>query len=113
MSGALTIHDNNKTVQAKVGHPIHITLQGNPTTGYKWTRLNYEEKDMLSDDDMEVVAEYKQSPSAPGMVGTGGSYNVTVTPKRPGKHTVELVYARSFEGPKPDNQKYTLHLDTH
>jgi predicted secreted protein len=112
MSGALTIHDNNKTVPAKVGHPIHITLQGNPTTGYKWTRLNYEEKDILSDDDMEVVAEYKQSSAGAGMVGAGGDYHVTVTPKRPGKHTVELVYARSFEGSKPDNKKYTLHLDT-
>ncbi|KPA79266.1 inhibitor of cysteine peptidase (ICP) [Leptomonas pyrrhocoris] len=112
MAGALTIHDNNTTVAAKVGQPLHITLKGNPTTGYRWTRVNYEEKDVLSDDDMEVVAEFKQTPSKPGMVGVGGEYHVTVTPKRPGKHTVELVYARSFEGTKPDSQKYVLHLDT-
>ncbi|KPI82590.1 inhibitor of cysteine peptidase (ICP) [Leptomonas seymouri] len=112
MSDTFTIEDNNRTVAAKVGRPIHITLSGNPTTGYTWTRFGFEGKDELSDAAMDVVVNYKASKSEPGMVGTGGAYDVTVTPKQRGMHMLELVYARPFEKSKKNSPTFNLRMDT-
>ncbi|KAK7197061.1 inhibitor of cysteine peptidase [Novymonas esmeraldas] len=110
MSAPLTINDNNTSVAAQVGNKVEIHLNGNPTTGYSWTRAGFEGKESLNDEHLDVTSTYAQAPASAGLLGAGGSYTISVTPKKAGKHTVELVYARSFEGPKPDNQKFTVHL---
>ncbi|TPP44980.1 Chagasin peptidase inhibitor I42 family protein [Leishmania donovani] len=111
MTAPLTIKDNNKCLNVHVGSTIEIHLKGNPTTGYMWTRAGFGGKEMLSDEHLEVVSKYTPTPVSGPMVGVGGSYTVLVKPLRKGHHTMELVYMRPFEGLKPENERYTLHLD--
>ncbi|CAG9574650.1 inhibitor of cysteine peptidase [Leishmania major strain Friedlin] len=111
MTAPLTMKDNNKCLSVRVGSTLEIHLEGNPTTGYTWTRVGFVGKEMLSDEHLEVTSKYTPKPVSGSMVGAGGSYTVFVKPLRKGQHAVQLVYARPFEGPKPDNERYTLHLN--
>ncbi|KAG5503519.1 hypothetical protein JKF63_05659 [Porcisia hertigi] len=107
----LTIEDNHKSLDVQFGDTIEIQLPGNPSTGYSWSRLGFEGKDSHSDDHMEVKIKYSPRHSSGGMVGAGGTYNVSVTPKHSGLHTMDLIYCRSFEGPKHDSKKFKVHLN--
>ncbi|CAJ1025895.1 Chagasin family peptidase inhibitor I42, putative [Leishmania lindenbergi] len=110
MHSPLTVKDHNKTVKVKLGETVKIVLNGNPTTGYTWTRVGFLGMESLSDEHLEVTSKYTQSPTPNGMVGVGGSYMMTVTTKMKGPNTLELLYIRPFDGPKLDSQKYTLHF---
>ncbi|CBZ27508.1 inhibitor of cysteine peptidase [Leishmania mexicana MHOM/GT/2001/U1103] len=111
MIAPLSVKDNDKWVDTHVGKTTEIHLKGNPTTGYMWTRVGFVGKDVLSDEILEVVCKYTPTPSSTPMVGVGGIYVVLVKPRKRGHHTLELVYTRPFEGIKPENERYTLHLN--
>ncbi|AIN98806.1 inhibitor of cysteine peptidase [Leishmania panamensis] len=110
MHSPLTVKDHNKTVTVKLGETVKIVLNGNPTTGYTWTRAGFLGMESLSDEHLEVTSKYTQSPTPSGMVGVGGSFMVTVTTKMKGHNTLELLYIRPFEGLKLDSQKFILHF---
>uniref|UniRef100_A0A0A9Y0Y2 Chagasin n=1 Tax=Lygus hesperus TaxID=30085 RepID=A0A0A9Y0Y2_LYGHE len=105
----LTFADNGKKVDVPVGKLATIHLTGSPSTGYTWTRAGFEKLQDLSDEKLKINSTYK--PAVPGLIGGGGDFFIDVTPKQPGQHHLELVYARPFEGIKPDNKKFTVTLN--
>ena len=87
----LTIDDNDKTVNAKVGGQITIELEGNPSTGYTW-----EEKDVdTSILKQEGEVEFKSS--NPGLIGSGGTMTLTFKAVKAGTTALNLIYHRPWE----------------
>lgn len=82
---------------------FEFELEGNPTTGYTW---QLKEGDPTK---VEITDEYIADETDKDIVGVGGKYKFTVTPKAPGNVTVECVYSRSFE-PSEDDKTVTYSL---
>ena len=82
---------------------LEFELDGNPTTGYAW---EVKEADPTK---VEITDEYIEDKVDENIVGAGGKYKFTVTPKAPGNLTVECVYSRSFE-PSENDKTVTYKL---
>lgn len=82
---------------------LEFELDGNPTTGYAW---EVKEADPTK---VEITDEYIEDKVDENIVGAGGKYRFTVTPKAPGNLTVECVYSRSFE-PSENDKTVTYKL---
>jgi inhibitor of cysteine peptidase len=81
---------NGASVEVNRGERISITLAGNPTTGYSWELVDFD----------EVVVELVGEPeykSDSKLIGSGGAYTFTLKALAPGVTTVKLVYQRSWE----------------
>jgi inhibitor of cysteine peptidase len=89
----LTIFDNNKSINLAVGQVFMVTLETNPTTGYRW---DYQQEGTAF---LEPLGEPRyQAGSAPvGMVGGGGKEYFTFRPSNAGQQTLKLDYHRPFE----------------
>jgi inhibitor of cysteine peptidase len=94
-SGGATIKvtegDNDKTVAAKVGDELSVTLKENPTTGYEWT--------MIAGPGLSAVSDAFTGPeSSPSpLMGAGGTHTWVYTVDQAGTLTLTGVYARSWE----------------
>ncbi|GET89025.1 inhibitor of cysteine peptidase [Leishmania tarentolae] len=106
-----TLKDDEKLVEAALGSTTEIHLEGNPTTGYTWTREGFLGKEILSDENLEVTCKYTAAGAPHFMVGTGGTYTVLVKPKKRGRHTLNMVYVRVFDGLKPQDKRFMLHFN--
>lgn len=73
---------------------FRISLKSNPTTGYKWNLVNYDEKRFKLVDKAYVAAKK-------GMIGSGGKQVFTFVSERGAKYPkqtmMEFEYARSWE----------------
>jgi len=76
-------------VTVRAGRTFTISLEGNPTTGYRWEVVEYDER-ML-----KLTGEGYTSSS--DRIGAGGIQEFTFTASNPGTTTVKLVYRRSWE----------------
>ncbi|MGA9099335.1 MAG: protease inhibitor I42 family protein [Methanotrichaceae archaeon] len=81
--------DRMDTIRAKLNQPFTISLESNPTTGYKWY-ADYD-YDLLRLDSQN----YERSPSS--AIGGGGIDVLTFTPLRSGQTKISLVYRRPWE----------------
>jgi inhibitor of cysteine peptidase len=96
---------NNKTVSARVGDTIVITLPENATTGFQWNVASITEETLALEDGSAI------SGSAGGAIGAGGggvTFRFRATSAGNGKVTVKLS-----RGGESDNSafQFTLNLD--
>jgi inhibitor of cysteine peptidase len=90
-SVVLTMADNGKQVNTKVGEQIIITLDGNPSTGYSW------ESSDLDTTIFKQVGDPVFQSSDPNLVGSGGTLTLTFEALKAGTATLALVYHRPWE----------------
>jgi len=78
------------------GGSVVVSLTANATTGFQW-------QSAIADAAIaEITAtRYVTDPAPPGMVGVGGFHVLTIQGKAAGETTLELAYARPFEGGEP------------
>lgn len=102
----LTVNDNGKTLSAKVGQDIVISLKGNITTGYSWA------VGRVTGDAVAAVGDvvYKTDEHAPGMVGVGGIFTAKFKAAKAGKATVTLEYRRPWEKNQKPAQVFEVSL---
>jgi len=87
----VTAADSGKDIKAAVGDTIHVTLKGNPTTGYSWSVAK------AAGDSVKVgKLEYAQRPAPAGMAGVGGQYSLTMTVVKAGGFSIALEYQRPW-----------------
>jgi len=81
----------SQPIEVKIGESFTITLESNPTTGYKW--------EASFDQNLLKLAksEYKQDASKPGMVGVGGKEYFTFQGLKTGDAQVKMTYKRPWE----------------
>ncbi len=96
---AIGMADNGKTVTAKKGEEIVLSLPANPTTGFDWT-LTLVDKTLG-----QPTIDFASSTTDPNIAGAGGvrtfTWSGTSALDLRGTHVVELAYKRSWETTPP------------
>ena len=108
-SGGATIKateaDSAKTLTAKVGDGVSVTLKENPTTGYEWSMIAGPGLTAVSD---EFIGP-SSSPSP--MMGAGGVHTWFYKVDQAGTLTLTGVYARSWESESKSAADFSLTVD--
>ncbi len=78
------------------GASVVVSLDANASTGFQW------QANLADPEIAEVTAtRYVTRPTPEGMVGASGFHVMTIEGKTAGETTLELAYARPFEGGEP------------
>jgi inhibitor of cysteine peptidase len=102
--------DAGKTVAAKVGDTVELTLEANPSTGYDW------QVDKVDKTLGQPKLSRPQGPAPEGRTGAPSTVTFSWTLAGPldvaGDHAVELAYRRPWEKDEPPERtfKFTLHV---
>lgn len=93
----------DSVIQARVGEEFAITLQSNPSTGFRW---------MLADSLDPVVRLHGRTyvPQQPVTVGSGGHERLTFVGVVPGETTIRLRYARHGQGSAPRQAEFRVRI---
>jgi inhibitor of cysteine peptidase len=85
---------NNGQVELEKGQILTVTLDSNPTTGYRWELLQLDATllQQVGQSDYKPAA-----PVAPGMVGRGGTETFRFQAAGPGSGSLKLGYRRPWE----------------
>jgi predicted secreted protein len=92
--------DRMETIKARTGEPFNITLDSNPTTGYRWY-ADYDYGLMKLDDQ-----RYERDASS--AIGGGGKETFTFTPLRSGETRISMVYRRPWENIAADVRSFQV-----
>jgi inhibitor of cysteine peptidase len=90
-------------IQARVGEEFVITLQSNPSTGYRW---------MLADslDPMLRLQAQTYVPQQPVRPGSGGHQRLTFTALAAGETTIRLRYQRHVQRSAPRRAEFRVRI---
>lgn len=86
-------------VEATVGQPFTISLDSNPTTGYRWGLAQPLDETVLH----LVHSAYQRGPS--GLMGAGGVETWTFLPVCAGVTVLDFAYWRPWEQPTPGDRQ--------
>jgi inhibitor of cysteine peptidase len=90
----LDANDNGRQIELEKGQILVVTLESNPTTGYRWEVVEPQESILQQ----KGEAEFKQSdPRNPPPPGTGGTETFRFEAVGAGQMTLKLVYHRPWE----------------
>lgn len=95
-TAAPTVTDPGAPIQVRPGQRFTITLESNPTTGYRWTVTDSSWHAVLQLVDSRYQA--KPIPSGMVMVGVGGHELWTFRALAPGAANVTLLYRQPWTG---------------
>jgi inhibitor of cysteine peptidase len=94
---------DGKSIEAQVGDLITVSLDENPTTGFRW---------VVDQSDEDIVAlsssEYAAAPGS--KVGRGGRRVVTFEVRKAGVSTIQLKLWRAWEGDSSVAQRFGVTL---
>jgi inhibitor of cysteine peptidase len=88
----------SKPIKVTVGQEFKISLQSNPTTGYRWQFAKAPDEKIL-----KLLREDYEHPNS-NLAGAGGKQIWTFKALAYGKTTLELNYIRSWETNSPPAQ---------
>jgi predicted secreted protein len=106
---AVTDADKGGVVRLKAGDRLEVRLSANPTTGFMW----YIEKE--STPLLKLVHQTQTEAPEPGagqpaMVGRPVFQVFTFEPRGAGDGVLRLHYVRSWEKPKPDDERFEIRV---
>ena len=103
----LDANDNGRRIELEKGQVLVITLESNPTTGYRWEVVEFEEPILQQMGE----AEFKQSdPREPPPPGTGGWETFRFEATSAGQMTLKLVYHRPWEEGEEPLETFSLQV---
>ena len=88
----LTAADDGSQIEMGKGQMLVVTLESNPSTGYRWERVPSEAGVLQQSGE----AEFEQG-NAKGLVGASGHETLRFRATRTGTAKLELVYHRPWE----------------
>lgn len=103
---ALTKTDTGKTVRAKIGDLVSITLPSEPSAGYNWELRDFESN----------VAGYHSGETLPihdgnVLLGAPAQTVMTLQALKPGTQDIKLVYRRLWEPPDRIADTFVFRLE--
>jgi inhibitor of cysteine peptidase len=99
--------DNGSEVELAPGEGLSITLESNPSTGFRWEVAEIDESIL------QQAGEAHYAPADPGqppLPGQGGRETLRFQAVGPGRTTVQLAYRRSWEKDVEPRKTYSLHI---
>lgn len=90
----LGAEENGDTVEVDVGQALVITLESNPSTGYRWEIVESDEAMLQQVGEVEFEVSDSRDPPPPG---AGGTETFRFEVKDVGEMALELVYHRPWE----------------
>jgi inhibitor of cysteine peptidase len=102
---ALTASADGSSQTLSTGQQMQITLESNPSTGYRWAVDGTVPPQLTQDGDAKYLA-----PKA-GAVGAAGTEVWTFTGATAGQGTLKLKYWRSFEPTATPAKTFTVTVD--
>lgn len=94
---AADVSYDGQEIEVPAGHLLVITLESNPTTGFRWELSEPVDEGILA----LIQSEYKPGERAkqnPPIPGAGGTEVWTFEALTAGEATVSLAYSRPWEG---------------
>ncbi|MGV8057055.1 MAG: protease inhibitor I42 family protein [Smithellaceae bacterium] len=88
---SLTESANLRNIKMSRGDNLEITLEGNPTTGYIWEKVEGDSAILFQQ------GNYKYIPAKPSLVGSGGKFVFTFRGAAAGRTKLHVIYHRTFE----------------
>ena len=85
---------NGRQVELQKGQTLVITLESNPTTGFRWEMVEIEESILRQMGEPEFKVSDPREPPPPG---TGGWETWRFEAMSPGQAALKLVYHRPWE----------------
>ena len=86
--------DSHETeISLSVSQTVTIRLPENPTTGYEWVFIPFDQEGVALIEDEFVPASQIHD-----RVGVGGAHSFTLQGRRVGRYTISLKHWRSWEG---------------
>lgn len=95
---------DGRTINLRVGDGVKLTLDENPTTGYKWEFLSRPEPGCV------IVTDAYVANTSVGLMGAGGVHNWEFRAVDKGTATVRLGYRRPWEKDTAPVQTFALTL---
>jgi inhibitor of cysteine peptidase len=92
--------DNGKTIQVHVDDEIHIALDSNPTTGYRWT--------IEKSDETLLTLKQDHFSASSSLMGSSGTQLFTFVAKSAGTVHLHCKYWRIFVGEKSVTRRFTV-----
>jgi len=102
-TGPIVIKDNGKTYNLSEDDPFQIVLPGNPTTGYVWVLLPYDETVVKQVGE----PEYKVYDSK---IGSGGVYTYHFQAIADGETDLYFQYKRKLDTIKPASKTFEVKI---
>lgn len=100
----LSIKDNGSAIKARQGDMIIVSLQENPTTGYRWAVDNLDEK-ILGFTNAEFTLDQKAA------IGRGGIRNFIFQALGAGKVNLTLKLRRQWMGDASTIERYRVSIN--
>lgn len=97
----LTDADNGKILKVQVGETVVITLDSSITTGFRWTKAEDIDKNVLK---LEKF-EYKDED---GQIGINDKTEIIYRALKPGRATVDLLYTSRLEPDSKSKKGFTV-----
>jgi len=98
---------DGQEIEVPAGHLLVITLESNPTTGFRWELSEPIDKGILA----LIQSEYKpgeRGKQNPPVAGAGGTEVWTFEALTAGEVTISLEYSRPWEGGEKAVQTFNL-----
>ena len=99
----LTRAEHGKSIEAQVGDLITVSLNENPTTGFRWAIDE-------SDDDVVALSSSEYAVTPRSRVGRGGRRVVTFEARKTGTAAIHLKLWRAWEGEESITQRFAVTL---
>ena len=98
--------DNGSQVELAPGQDLIVTLESNPSTGFRWEVVD------LDQSILRQAGEAHYAPAGPGQPppGQGGRETWRFQAVGPGRTTLQLAYRRAWEKEVEPQKTYTLHV---
>lgn len=97
--------DHAKHFKLSTGSQIVITLEENPTTGFRWAL------DPLDANLLQLVSSTYKSEATPQIAGSGGTRTITLATLHPGHTSLKLKLRREWEGDASAIDRWEIELD--
>ncbi len=88
--------DSGDVIRVAVGEAFVVTLESNPSTGFRWEPRDLDETQLILQDTV-----YQSGGS--NLPGAAGSETLTFKTRRAGESTLTLIYHRPWEDAEPLN----------
>jgi inhibitor of cysteine peptidase len=99
----LTRAEHGKSIEAQVGDLITVSLDENPTTGFRWAIDK-------SDDDVVALQTSEYAVASSSKMGGGGQRVVTFKARKAGVAAIHLKLWREWEGDQSITQRFAVTL---